>query len=379
MSELSDLLTQYGQGYADPRLSADSADYSTADVMRRYREPNAFTSGLRTLAEKLPAYDDPEMRRGLQEDWLTWWARTNQQGSLPNVLMHAGRGALNTTANWLDQAPEAGPDTLAPLGGAAMIPLSKGLASAAKHVTPDWTLVSEALRRHWRDNEREYGGGPLGHAVWLGANAASIPALMAGIQHLGFPSLTGRLVTDAALAAPGALVQHGIQTKHIYDRLKEIKERDASPGAIALADSSRASLPGTVVNAVEHTKQHPPEGFDSRVWYHGAIDPFDTFDFSRTGQNYFAQVQPGGPAYFTTDRARAQMFADTAEKLTGRGSAHVKSAYLRKPEVDASGDAMIRNKDDIHFLSARPGIGLLLPSPQNQDVADLLARYGNSF
>lgn len=95
----------------------------------------------------------------------------------------------------------------------------------------------------------------------------------------------------------------------------------------------------------------PPEGFGSRIWYHGAIDPFDKFDFSRSGQNYFLTTQQG-PAYFAPTRERAQMFAETAARLKGRGAPHVKEAYLRNPILDASGDAMTYNLEDIAFLKA---------------------------
>lgn len=90
---LANILAGYGEGYRSPALTGDSEIYDTSNVLGRMRQDSAATRGMRGLADLLQRDSVPE-----------------------NVLA----GGINTAANWLDQRPEVGADTLAPLGLSAL-------------------------------------------------------------------------------------------------------------------------------------------------------------------------------------------------------------------------------------------------------------------
>lgn len=120
----------YGTGHESPALVNQRAGeevaptYSTQDALRLAPKDTPFTRAMRYLS-----------------DWLP----TNRELPAPEIpldprsmsALNMAKGALGSSANWLDWKPEVGPDTLAPLGLA-------GLGSA-----PAGALASGAARRSY--------------------------------------------------------------------------------------------------------------------------------------------------------------------------------------------------------------------------------------
>lgn len=108
----------YGEGYLPANVS-DTAepDPTTASVLAnmdaRYSGPGGY---LRALRDKIPESGRSLDPRGEDESLPSYWGRALNSSSAKDMT----RGGLNTMANWLQNSPEIGPDTLAPLGMAPM-------------------------------------------------------------------------------------------------------------------------------------------------------------------------------------------------------------------------------------------------------------------
>lgn len=117
------LMLHYYSGYSSPAVENYRADpynelgtqVSTQDVQSRMPQSNALSGLVRALAGHVPE-------------------NTEHGLSLVNML----KGGLGSAANWLDRRPEIGPDTLAPLGLAALNPLGKaaGALRSAERIAP---------------------------------------------------------------------------------------------------------------------------------------------------------------------------------------------------------------------------------------------------
>ena len=210
-------------------------------------EPNPVTSALRTAAGSVGANAYPFYP------------------GAPSLSGMFGDG-LGSAANWLDQRPEVGPDTLAPLGLAAAGPLSAlrlmehptraAVRSAGRTFTgrTHMDAVDDGIRhlgekRFWKRMAKGYGD-------WRD-NPGD-----------GFVTSEGRLVsrTEASQLMREA-IQGRPQRKHEpqfsypsrgeSNRLDRLRERginrvyEEPNTAILFADSSRASLPGIVVNGMQ--------------------------------------------------------------------------------------------------------------------------------
>lgn len=139
--DLASILAHYGHGQQAPDPGADEV-YSTVDVLRSMRAPKPwFTEAMRHLASFIPVDDREDRQRGRDEPWANWWARSNLDSGLGPAIPAVVKGGLNTSASWLEGKPEIGPDTLAPLGLAAMgIPLGmlRGAGRAMERAPKEW-------------------------------------------------------------------------------------------------------------------------------------------------------------------------------------------------------------------------------------------------
>ena len=174
-------------------------------------------------------------------------------GSMPFGM---AKGALNTAANWLDWKPEVGPDTLAPLGMAAFNPLSRvgalkmpeQLAAAA--VIDKGLPLPQRLVTAVRINGQVFARGPT-HSDAFDEWAKTLPEHLRTAHyidqridrldegHVGFVTPDGRFLNRKEAAEYVGSSRGNLESS-----------RGRKEGFVA-ADTSRSSLPGTVVQGLE--------------------------------------------------------------------------------------------------------------------------------
>ncbi len=311
MAEVDDILQRYGEGYRDPRLGMDSADYSTRDVLPRMHEQPWFTKAMRHLASYLPTDDREDRQRGRDEPWMNWWARTNLDSGAGPALTSAVKGGLNTGANWLEGKPEIGPDTLAPLGMAAMgMPLTRAAAMAKPQAALE--RPERPVKAAMKIGDNIYEGYNHGLAISKAEQALGPEALWSqfnrkngfGPGSEGFVTNKGRYVSRQE--AQDLLGQYADYPGELHaNSLNEIRLKNRINNPDLLADSSRASLPGVLVNAAE---QNAP----IRA-YHGMNGPLEggKFDPQRfAGRNHMDDTRG---VFLTTNPETASGWAEWAK------------------------------------------------------------------
>lgn len=406
------LFATYGQGYT-PDLGGDGVYYDTADVLRRRPAANPVSRGLRNLADYIPAYDDPQMRRGGDEDWLSWWARTNNQGSLPNFLMQAGKGALGTAANWLDWKPEIGPDTLAPLGlaGVGVAPMG-ALAANALRRSPGLPAVWRAAHTRTSVEGRTAGEGIANSALRIGDDLYVAPTHLEAIEaaasknpdiwsHFskpgtvgvddGFVTNTGRYLDRYEATALARAVNDPAKRsfREFMDSTDLPHVGPFSRGAI-FADSSRSSLPGTVVNAAEQSGKPRYEigpnlhrEIDDPSWRAQGMTPF-WHKLYRDGEKFGS-----ASGHITGDTAELSWIGATgqANRLGPSGIRELRELFRQLyPDVKTfegvrssgsrRGKAASSESPDRQSVRLPAVTGLPLPAQEPPTLAELLAQYG---
>ena len=301
-NEISRLLAEtYGGDpratYRDPLAAysnapaADGIVYDTSNVLNRMRKPNPLTDVLRFLADRIPTDERESNRRGPDEPFANWWARTNMDSGALTALGAMAKGGLGSIANWLDGRPEVGPDTLAPLGLAAF-------GSA-----PMGALASNAVRRGGPETMRAYRGVNIGDQ--FGPHPLTGDGMVWAVDHPGVAgefafsgpktSQTSPAIypvdldfknpktidarrqaehlddwaSDARAAGHDGLIIRRVRdtpdlrgdapVRTVYAALQPNTVRSAMTGDQLFADSSRASLPGTIVNGMEQASKDLPE------------------------------------------------------------------------------------------------------------------------
>lgn len=242
MSDLAELLAQYSQRSGDP--SPDEV-YSTADVMRRYRDP----SWLRRVADAMPSNPDHGV-------------------SLLNML----KGGVSSSANWLDGKPQVGPDTLAPLGlaGIGSAPIGAFAANALRR-SPDLPAVWRSAHPRTSVDGRSAGEGianaavrspdgemfvaPTHYMALQAAEAKRGPAFVSNADD-GFVTTTGRYLDRyEAMAMARAADDPAKRSRRDFMDSTDLPHVGPFPfnKYPINADQANGSLPGTVVNAVEQS------------------------------------------------------------------------------------------------------------------------------
>lgn len=254
---------RYGQGYQSPALGGDDV-YNTTDVMRGIRPNNMVTRPMRGLADLLRAFG-----RGP--------ADIPTKGKLVPLLANAAGGGLDTAANWLEQRPEVGKDTIAPLGAAALAaPVSHALhglhdARMARSLERRFPNESSAFADsplpfslggrdianvHWASDPLVAGSDAQAHAYARRAYAADRYITDGLERSRALPPGPER---DAALAAwrsgRARLQRDHLSTVEMPDMPAANQAGAPQDRFRLLADNSRASLPGTIVNGLEQGAQ----------------------------------------------------------------------------------------------------------------------------
>lgn len=232
--------------------------YTTADVRNRLGSDSAVTRPMRSFAELLRGF-----ARGPED------VPTN--GKLVPFLANAGAGGLDTAANWLDRRPKIGPDTLAPLGLAA-------IGSA-----PMGALVSGSIRRKplptredalQSGREALYAEGPSSSKVnwheFTSPNGVNNPAraasaradeLMEQWRVATDPVEKSRLTALISQAREAEMLARGARSWEPHQAFN-----DAVPGRYLNADNARASLPGEAANALGNSQADPTLEEWLRYW-----------------------------------------------------------------------------------------------------------------
>lgn len=164
------LMETYGQGYEAPGPMGDPNSLGYA----LHGPAHAVTT--QEVNALYPRFGDSVVTRPMRKaaDALEWVAKGPEDvptnGKLVPWALRTGGQGLKGMANWLDGRPEVGPDTLAPLGLAAVSPFMRSATIAADALRPGSAAwIKEAERKALFDPgfyDRGITGGEPSAANW---------------------------------------------------------------------------------------------------------------------------------------------------------------------------------------------------------------------